>query len=207
MEAQRFGANAVVLTIKGNRIVIDDNLAELGGKAVAKAGDIQLFTGTHQPGRADAKIVLDSPGEYEVADISIYGIAARSHLDEAGQHSATMFKLHVGELNIAILGHVHPDLTETQLENFELIDVLFIPVGGNGYTLDPVGALKLIKKIEPKVVIPTHYDDGLKYEVPQQPLEEALKVLALEPKETTTKFKIKPAELTDTTQLVVLDRP
>ncbi|MDB5165942.1 MAG: Zn-dependent hydrolase [Candidatus Saccharibacteria bacterium] len=207
MDLQFYGANTIVLTVKGNRVVFDDNLADLGGKSVAKAGDIQLFTGPHAPARADAKISFDSPGEYEVADVSITGIPARAHIDEAGQHNATIFRLQVADTSVAVVGHVYPELSDAQLELLNIIDVLFIPVGGNGYTLDPVGALKLIKKIEPKLVIPTHYDDGLNYPVPQQPLEEALKVLAMEPKETTSKLRVKPADLTDTTQLVVLQRP
>lgn len=205
MDVQFYGANCIVLNVKNNRIVIDDNLAALGGKTVSKADDIALFTGPHAA-NVSAKIVLDSPGEYEVADVSVFGIAAQAHLDAGGTTNATMFKLHYGDLNIGIVGHIYPDLSESQLESLGIIDVLFVPVGGNGFTLDPVGALKIIKKIEPKLVIPTHYDDGLDYEVTQQPLSEALKVLAMEPKETVTKLKLKTTELTDTTQLVILER-
>jgi hypothetical protein len=42
--------------------------------------------------------------------------------------------------------------------------------------------------------------------VPQQTLEEALKTLAMEPKETINKLKIKESDLTDVLQLVVLER-
>jgi L-ascorbate metabolism protein UlaG (beta-lactamase superfamily) len=67
--------------------------------------------------------------------------------------------------------------------------------------------LKLIKEIEPKLVIPTHYDDkDLSYEVPQQPLEEALKALSMEPREKVAKLKIKAGELPEITQLVVLEK-
>jgi len=67
--------------------------------------------------------------------------------------------------------------------------------------------LKIIRKIEPKIVIPTHYDEkGLDFPVPQQPLSEALKALAMEPKETLPKLKVRPVELTDTTQLIVLEK-
>jgi L-ascorbate metabolism protein UlaG (beta-lactamase superfamily) len=80
-------------------------------------------------------------------------------------------------------------------------------VGGNGYTLDGVGALKVIKQIEPKVVIPTHYaDPKIKYEVPQAPLADAIKGLGMEVSETLAKYKIKLAELSDSTKLVVLER-
>lgn len=207
MDIQFYGANCVALQIKGARVVLDDNLAELGAKSITKAGDIVLYTNEHPPMPADVKLGLDHPGEYEAAGISIYGIPARAHMDETGQHNATMFKLLAGELNIALIGHVYPELTDEQLEQLGMVDVLLIPVGGNGYTLDPLGALKLIKKIEPKLVIPTHYDDkALKYPVPQQSLAEALKVLAMEPKETTAKLKVKAADLTDVTQLIVLEK-
>ena len=71
----------------------------------------------------------------------------------------------------------------------------------------PVGALGLIKKIEPKLVIPTHYaSKSLKYPVPQQSLAEALKNITMEPKETIQKLKIKPADLlTDNTQLIIVE--
>jgi L-ascorbate metabolism protein UlaG (beta-lactamase superfamily) len=83
---------------------------------------------------------------------------------------------------------------------------LAIPVGGSGYTLDPVGALTVIKEIEPKLVIPTHYaDKAVKYEVPQVDLDHALKELAMEPKETVAKLKLKSGELSDVMQLVVLE--
>ena len=99
------------------------------------------------------------------------------------------------------------DLTDDELEAIGTIDVLIIPIGGNGYTLDGAGALKVIRKIEPNVVIPTHYaDKKIKYPVEQQDLETALKGLAMEPKETVAKLKLKPADLTENTQLIVLER-
>lgn len=207
MELQYFGGNCVKISTKKANIVIDDTLAKLGGKKVLKAGDIALVTGMGMALNPDAKITIDQPGEFEVSDISIQGIPARAHMDEEGKLNATMYKIVTDDIRIAVIGHVHPDLTGDQLEALGTIDVLIIPVGGNGYTLDPIGALKLIKEIEPKVIIPTHYDDkDLSYEVVQQSLEEALKSLAMEPAETTAKLKIKPGNFAEVTQLVVLER-
>jgi len=207
MELQYYGANCLRLSTKKASVVIDDNLATLGVKAQTKPGDIALFTAAHGKPAVETKIILDKPGEYEVADISIQGIAARGHMDEANQKSATIYKLVLDDVRIAVVGHVHPDLTSSQLEALSTIDVLIIPVGGNGYTLDPIGALKLIKEIEPKLIIPTHYDDkALKYEVPQQPLDEAIKGLSMEATEAVPKLKIKSGELGETTRLVILER-
>lgn len=205
MELQFYGANCVSLTHKGTRIIIDDNLAELGAKSVTKAEDVALFTGK-KGGAPKARLTFDSPGEYEVADISITGIPARSHIDADGQN-ATMFKLATGELSVLVTGHIYPELSDAQMETIGMVDLLVVPVGGNGYTVDPVGALKLIKEVEPKLVIPTHYaDKALNFPVPQQDLAAALKELAMEPKETVAKLKLKPTELGDLTQLIVLEK-
>lgn len=206
MDLQFYGANCISLTHKGSRIIIDDNLADLGAKSVTKADDVALFTGAHASATQPARLTFDSPGEYEVSDISVIGIPARAHIDEDG-HNATMFKLVVGDHGVLVTGHIYPELSEDQLEAIGIVDVLVVPVGGSGYTVDPVGALKLIKAIEPKLVIPTHYaDKALNFPVPQQELSNALKELAMEPKETVTKFKFKPTEVTDLTQLILLEK-
>jgi L-ascorbate metabolism protein UlaG (beta-lactamase superfamily) len=129
-------------------------------------------------------------------------------MDEASKkYGTTMYKLVIGDTSVLITGHIHPDINDTLLEKIGVIDVLFIPVGGSGYTLDPIGALKIIKEIEPKIVIPTNYaDPGLAYPVPQVELTTALKELAMEPKEHTTKLRLKPTDLTDTVQLIVLEK-
>ena len=206
MELQYYGANCVRIVTKKAAITIDDNLADLGLKTVTKAGDIAIFTGPHGIPKAEVKLVIDTPGEYEVSDISIRGVGTQAHIDESGQE-ATVFRLIGEDIRIVVVGHIYPELNEEQLEKLGTIDVLIIPVGGSGFTLDPLGALKLIKKIEPKLVIPTHYaDKDIKYAVPQTELEEALKVLAIEAKETVPKIKLKAGEFSEVTQLVVLER-
>lgn len=207
MEIQFYGANCVRLVTKKASITIDDNLGELGLNTVTKAGDIALFTGPVAKSKAEPKVTINQPGEYEVSDTSIQGIAARAHMDEPGKQTATMFKIIGEDIRVAVIGHVYPELSDDQLEALGTIDVMIVPVGGNGYSLDGLGALKLIKKIEPKIIIPTHYDEpGIKYEVPQQPLEESLKGLAMEPTETVPKLKLKPADIAETTQLIILER-
>lgn len=205
MDLQFYGANCVTVSYKGTRLVIDDNLAELGAKSILKPDDVALYTGA-APQPTTARLTIVGPGEYEVSDISIMGVPARAHMDEAG-HNATMFKLIVGDQSVLFTGHIYPELNEAQMEAIGRVDVMVVPVGGNGYTIDPVGALKLIKEVEPKLVIPTHYaDKALKFPMPQQDLATALKELGMEPKETVSKLKLKGSELSDLTQLVILEK-
>lgn len=208
MELQFYGANCVRIATKRAAVTIDDNLSQYGLKSPVKSDDILL--NTFQYGvtpSASHKILFDQPGEYEVSGISIQGIAARGHMDEKGTNSATIYKIVTEDVRVAVVGHIYPELNNTQLEAIGVIDVLILPVGGNGYTLDALGALKVLKAIEPKMVIPTHYEDSaLAYEVPQAPLDEAVKTFALDPHEAVAKLKLKSGEFGEMTTLVVLER-
>jgi L-ascorbate metabolism protein UlaG (beta-lactamase superfamily) len=207
MELQYYGANCVRITTKQASVVIDDNLSELGLKSQTKSGDIAVFTGAHGEPATDTKIIIDQPGEFEVSGMSVVGLSARAHMDEEGSKTATVFKLVAEDIKVLITGHIYPDLTEQQLETIGLIDVMIIPVGGNGYTLDGIGALKIIKKVEPKLIIPVHFaDKGVSYSVPQQELKEIIHALGMEAKLTTTKLKLKSSELIDSSQLIILER-
>ena len=207
MELQYYGANCVRITTKKASIVVDDNLAGLGLKPVTKPTDISLHTSKTIPKVKDARFSAESPGEYEISGIIVHGVGGRGYLDEEGRSTAVIYTVEAEGIRLAIVGHIFPELSEDQLEQIGHVDVAIIPVGGNGYTLDGLGALQVIRKLEPRLVIPTHYaDKAIKYEVPQAELTDALKGLAMEPSETVAKLKLKPAELTDTTHLVVLER-
>jgi len=207
MELQFYGANCLKITTKKSTIVIDDNLSDIGKKSITKLEDIILITNQKAVNALANKIVLNYPAEYEVGDVSIQGIAARSHLDsEAEGQSSTIFKISTSDVRLLILGHIYPDLNEQQLEAIGTVDVLCIPVGGNGFTLDALGALKCIKKIEPKIIIPTHYSvKGINYEVPQATLEEVVKDLSMELSAPIERLKIKSADFGEASGLVVLE--
>jgi L-ascorbate metabolism protein UlaG (beta-lactamase superfamily) len=129
-------------------------------------------------------------------------------MNEEGEQSTTIFKIINNDLRVVVTGHIHPDLTDSQLESIGTVDVLIVPVGGNGYTLDSVGALKVIKEIDPKLVIPTHFADAaINYPVPQQELPEALRGLSMEVQEAVPKLKLnKASDLSEASKLVVLER-
>lgn len=203
MEAEFYGANCVRLRAKNVSVVIDDYEQDKG-RTVTKPNDISVFTKKYE-GKIKSAFTIDQPGEYEVKDISVQGIAARAHIDTDSEKTSTVYRFIVNDFRVAVLGHIYPDLTEQQLEAIGMVDVLFVPVGGSGYTLDGVGALKVIKKIGPKIVIPTHYaEKGIKYEVPQAELEDALKALSMEPAEEVDQLKLKGREFAEGTKLIVL---
>jgi len=189
------GANTVVLSTKKSTLVVDPKLSLAGLKDVSTKDAVELATEARFALNSDlAKLNIEGPGEYGVSEFDIKGIAAQRHLDsETEPFASTIYRVEVNDVRIAFIGNIYEKLSETQLEEIGLIDVLVIPVGGNGYTLDATGAANVTRKIDPKVVIPIHYaDSGVKYEVAQDPLEIFVKELGA-PVEEVPKYKLKAA--------------
>lgn len=207
MELSYHGGNCVEIATKKVTIVVDGALSQLGLKDVTPKDAVFVAT---QPGMSPSvedSITVDRPGEYEIKDMSIRGIAAQRMIDHDGSEKAAIYRISTSEVSIAVIGHVAAPLTEEQLEAISVVDIAVVPIGGNGYTFDAHQAVQVIRQIDPKVVIPTHYEDkAVKYEVPQMDLESFTKELAATEHETTAKFKIKNGVLPEVFTLVELTR-
>lgn len=192
-EVEYKGANCVVISSKKASIITDPKLSLVGLKDANVKDAIELATEARFAVNSDdAKLVFEGPGEYGVADFDIRGIAAQRHLDsEADPKASTMYRIESGDIRAAVIGNIYEKLSEEQLEELGIIDVLIIPVGGSGYTLDATGAATITRQIDPKIVIPVHYADAaLKYEVPQSEVDVFLSELGA-PVEEVSKLKLK----------------
>jgi len=192
-EVEYKGANTVVISTKKGTIVTDPQLSLVGLKDVTTKDAIELSTEARFALNSEnARLTIEGPGEYGIADFDIHGIAAQRHLDADGKAS-TIYRIEAGEIRVALVGNIYEKLSEAQLEEIGLVDVLIIPVGGNGYTLDATGAATLTRLIDPKIVVPIHFaDSAIKYEVPQDDLETFAKELGV-PVEEAPKLKLKTA--------------
>ncbi len=205
LEFEYKGGNTVVVATKQATIVTDPKLSLVGLKDVTVKDKIVLATEQRFiADTTDAKLVIDGPGEFGVADFDIKGVAAARHLDEeTATPAATIYRIEANDIRVAVLGNIAEKLSEEQLEELGVIDVLVVPVGGSGYTLDPTGAAGLVRAIDPKAVIPVHYaDSALKYEVPQGDFETFSSELGVSVEETP-KYKLKNAAALPQTLTVV----
>lgn len=197
------GGNTVVFSTKKVSLTTDPKLSLVGLKDIKTKDEVELATESRfSVNNPEARIIIDSPGEYEVGDFTIHGVAATRHIDTPEQEKlSTMYRVECGDIKVAVLGNIDAKLDDDQLEAIGVVDILVIPVGGGGYTLDATSAAALTRSIEPKAVIPVHYaDSALKYEVPQDELATFVSELGA-PVEVTSKYKIKssaslPAVLT-----------
>lgn len=203
-EIEYKGGNGIIIATKSLKLVADPRLYVVGLKDVSVKGMLVVAT---EPRflieDADEHLAIEGPGEYEVGDFSIRGVAATRHIDAGNSLGTTMYRIEVGEVRIALLGNIAAELSEDQLEAIGVVDIVIVPVGGGGYTLDRSDATRLVRQIDPKVVIPVHYaEDSLTYEVPQDALELFTAELGL-PVETVDKYKVKSAASLPATMTVV----
>ena len=204
-EIEYKGANSVIISTKKAKLIVDPKLSLVGLKNVSTKDAIELATEERfATNSSDTLLSIEGPGEYGISTFDIKGIPARRHIDSENQDMlSTIYRVEVGELRIGIIGNIGEKLTDEQLENFGVIDILILPVGGGGYTLDATGAASIVRMISPKIVIPTHYaDKSLKYEVPQDDLKLFITELGV-PVETVTKYKLKQLPITQPTLSII----
>ncbi len=100
------------------------------------------------------------PGEYDIKNIIIsgYGLVNES----TAQFIKIIYLMEIEGIKMCFLGHVSESLATDIAEYLEEIDVLFIPAGGKPF-IEQKAAIKLIKQIAPKIVIPSFFKiSGLK---------------------------------------------
>jgi L-ascorbate metabolism protein UlaG (beta-lactamase superfamily) len=197
------GGGAVKVSGKSLTIICDPMA---GDAAVAKLkADVVTWSTTEGLAKVGEALVLDGPGEYEVKGAMITGVPAQLHIDEDGKR-CTVYSITVDGVNVVVTGNVAGKLDNKQVEALGHVDVLVVPVGGTGLTLDAEGAAAVVAQLEPGYVVPVHFDDGkTKYEMPQDNVEVFLKEMGVNP-EAQSKLKVNAKEVPEETQVVLLKR-
>lgn len=192
VEIEYFGGNSIKISSSDQAIIANPDRSFLNLKPVVSKNIIQIAS---EPRLAisdpDSLLLIEGPGEYEISKFSIKGFAMNRHTDFNNERSATNYAIDVDDVTMLLVGNVEDNFTEDHLENLGVADVLIIPIGGGGYTLDSKMAAKIVRQIEPKVVIPIHYaQPGFSYDVPQDDVELFVNELGA-PIIELDKFKIK----------------
>ncbi len=123
--------------------LITTNHPDLAGKDSTSRGDKESF-------------IINGPGEYEVKDVGVKGFLSES-MYGGEKRINTIYQISFEGMNLCFLGALsNPSLSPETIEAIEDVDILFVPIGGEG-VLDPEAAYKLAVSLEPKIIIPMHY--------------------------------------------------
>ena len=144
--------------------------------------------------------VVRGPGEYEISDVLITGVASY-HDSKRGQELGrnTIYVIHMDDLVICHLGDLGHTLQEEQLEEVADADILLVPISGQ-YVLNAAQAAEVISQVEPRIVIPMHYLPG---ETPN-PLDKFCREMGIEAINSQSKLVVTHSTLPAETQVVIL---
>ncbi|MGH2377723.1 MAG: MBL fold metallo-hydrolase [Candidatus Limnocylindria bacterium] len=191
-------------------IVLTDPPDPKSGHAIPKT-EAHLVTMSHDhPGHGSMRsvggepVVLTGPGEYEVQEILVTGIAT-FHDEESGasRGANTVFAIRVDDLIVCHLGDLGHVLPATDLERIGEVDVVLVPISGHETNLSAAMAAEVVHQLGPKVVVPMSYDPEAKKK--DGPFERLLHELGVKELTPVPKLSVTRSSLPSELQVVALD--
>jgi L-ascorbate metabolism protein UlaG (beta-lactamase superfamily) len=209
MEISWLGHSCFKLKGRKATVITDPYSPDLGyslGKPIAN-----IVTVSHQhPGHSYTEGVgnnpraITGPGEYEISDSLIIGIAT-FHDEDRGKIRGknTVYLIEMDEISICHLGDLGHVLTNKQVEELGNVDVLLLPVGGVS-TINATPATEIVRQLEPKVVLPMHYKtEALKREL--EPVAKFLKEIGVHDITPQAKLSFTKSNLPQSSQVFLLE--
>ncbi len=140
------------------------------GKVSKYGADVTLVTTNHPDYNgveqtemgSKTPFVIRGAGEYEVQNIFIKGFATEVTLKENKKdkkYQNTSYVFTIDGIRVTFLGALSEMLKPEHKEIIDETDVLFIPVGEDGFLLNAYDAYKLSVSLEPKLIIPMDYNE------------------------------------------------
>ncbi len=210
MDVDWFGHSCLRLREGGVTIITDPYDKSIGYNLPRLRADI--VTVSHDsPGHAAVTAVkrdgktLTRPGEYEIGGVFVTGIQTwrASGEEGAAKEENTVFVFEFGDLTVCHLGDLAKVLTQAQVEALPGIDVLLTPVGGGG-ALDADDAAEVISLLEPRIVIPMHYQTEIA-DLSLDPLGRFLKEMGVTDVMPQESARINRSQLPEETEIIVLE--
>jgi L-ascorbate metabolism protein UlaG (beta-lactamase superfamily) len=153
----------------GDLTLVFDPIAKGGTLPAVRFGaDIALVSRNHPDMNGISEVAfggkepfaIQGPGEYERQGVTVQGFLSQSKYGLAkGQESAvnTICLVELEDMTLVHLGALaDPELSKEAREGIDEIDVLFVPIGGDG-VLTPAQAHELAVSLEPKIIVPMHW--------------------------------------------------
>lgn len=197
--------------IKGSSatVITDPYSPDSGYSLGQPAANIVTVSHSHSghsyiQGITDQPKLVTRPGEYEISGVLIIGIAS-FHDSEGGKNRGknTVYLMEIDELSICHLGDLGHLLSTEQLEEIDNVDILLLPVGGVS-TIDATMAAKVVRQLEPKIVIPMHYrTEASRREL--EPVERFLKEMGAGEVAPRPKLVVTKSNLPSGTQIILLN--
>lgn len=210
MDIKYFGVSSFLVKTKNAKLITDPFDSYVGYKFPKNDANIVTVSHNHKDHNSVAAVdgnplIIDMAGEFEKNEIRVFGFQS-SHGGERGEN--ILFKIEAEGISILHCGDLGIVPEEKFLENIGDVDVLLIPVGGT-YTLNAEEAVEVIKRVEPSIVVPMHYNfdklDQEKYGSKLASVNDFLKKMGREDVVPVPKLTVRKEELLEEMKVVILE--
>ncbi|MFC1865533.1 MBL fold metallo-hydrolase [Chloroflexota bacterium] len=209
MEISWLGHSCFRLKGKQATLITDPYPPELGYPPLKQTSNVITLSHRHPDHSFSQGIVgnpraVSGPGEYEISDMLIIGVASFHDNEKGGTRGKnTIYLIEMDEVSICHLGDLGHVLSDNQVEELGNIDVLLIPVGGIS-TINAQMAAEIVRHLAPKIVIPMHYKtEAVNQEL--EPVDRFLKEIGIHDITPQPKLSVTKANLPLTMQVVLLE--
>ena len=188
-------------------VVTDPFPASLGLSPDSRPATVVTVSNTHPNHSnwievAGTPRVFDTAGEYEYSGIAVRGVMTPLPPETAQEQRNVAYTIEIDNINICHLGDISMPLSPRQVDELEPVDVLLVPTGG-GCTLEVERIYQITQDLNPKIVIPMHYNIP-NVAVPLQGLDAFLTLAGGSEVQPQPRLSVTTTNMSENMQVVVL---
>lgn len=162
------GLSTLKLTVKqnvGEVVLLTDPFGPEEGIKMTRGITADIVVLSNEPKNkvsdlvGGSPFVIKNPGEYEAKGVFVYGLGAEVEREKGGKkvsEKITLYRFEAEDFTIGYLDGLNRLPTDAEYDFFTEVDLLFLPVGGQG-VLTAREAAAVMTRIEPRVVVPTFF--------------------------------------------------
>ncbi len=202
-------ASYLIKTANGKRLLIDPFGEGLGYTPFKGSVDLVTISHDHFDHNFTGFIennpaIINTSGKHMVDFGEIIGIKSfhdKTNGSERGNN--IIFKYIIDGITLCHLGDLGHNLDDKTIDELRNVDILFVPVG-EVYTLDVKSAINVIKKINPKYIVPMHYKT--KYlNIPLEGVDKFLMEMKEYPTENVSILSVDKDKLSNSPKVILID--
>lgn len=138
--------------------------------------DIVITSGDTESGGKDSYYLINTPGEYEIKDMFIYGYSSL-----ANKAKSDLFIISSDSINVAFIDKSVSTLSDYITDEMGVVNVLFVSLDENvGMKINKI--VDIASEIDPQILVPMDYD--------QESLDSLKKSIGIQQIENDTTLKI-----------------
>ena len=157
---------------------------------------------SHAEGIEGDPKIFSAPGEFEYNGVTVRGVMTPLGEGQPLEERSVAFTIEIGNINVCHLGDISVPMNTRLIDELKPVDVVLVPTGGH-CTLDVDQVYQTLQDLDPKVVIPMHYQTpGVNVEV--DPIDNFVRRMGLDAVQPQPRLVVTTTNLGTDMRVVVM---